>query len=86
MGQDREFPIDRGERVSAHRSGAGAKIAFLNEFAQDLVVCLIIPGKLLLPQPKFRSFASLVCCSLGAAQPFFSCYTAVTRAQFNAID
>ena len=25
--------------------------------------------------PKFQSFASLVCCSLGAAQPFFSCWS-----------
>ena len=56
--------------MSAHRRKAGAKIAFQNEYARDLVVCLVVPGKLLLP--KFRSFASLVCCSLGVAQPFFS--------------
>ena len=51
----------------AHRLGEGAKIVFVNEFGRDLVVCLIVPGKLLLPK---MLFASLVCCSLGAAQPF----------------
>ena len=50
----------------AHRLGEGAKIVFVNEFGRDLVVCLIIPGKLL---PKML-FASFVCCSLGAAHPF----------------
>ena len=42
-----------GKRVKANRFGAGAKITFLNEyncFAGNLVVCLIIPGKPLLPQ------------------------------------
>ena len=32
------------KRVSTHRRGAGAKISFLNEYARDLVVCLIVPG------------------------------------------
>ena len=45
-----KFTNDRGKRESAHRRGAGAKIAFLNEYAQDLVVCLVVPSKLLLPQ------------------------------------
>ena len=35
---------------------AGAKIAFLNEYARDLVVCLIVPGKLLLPQISIVRF------------------------------
>ena len=38
--------------MSAHRRRAGAKIAFLYEYARDLDVCLIVPGKLLLP-PNF---------------------------------
>ena len=54
---------DRGKQVSAHRRWAGAKIAFLNEYqgpARDLVVCLIVPGKLLLPQIFDRSLRLFV--------------------------
>ena len=67
-----EFATDRGKGVSAHRRGGRAKIAFLNEYARDLVVCLTVPGKLLLLQAfdlRLRWFV----CYLGAAQPFFSC-------------
>ena len=46
--------------MSAHRRGAGAKTAFLNEYAQDLVVCLIVLGKLLLPQISIVRFVGLL--------------------------
>ena len=55
-----KFAIDRRKRVSAHRSGAGSKIAFLNEYARDLVVCLIVPGKLLLSQISIVGFLGLL--------------------------
>ena len=55
-----QFGNDREKRVSAHRRGAGAKIAFLNEYARDLVVCLIVPSKLLLPQISIVRFVGLL--------------------------
>ena len=51
---------DREKRVSAHCRGAGAKIAFLNEYARDLVVSLIVPGNLLLPQISIVRFVGLL--------------------------
>ena len=50
---------------------AGAKLAFLNEYAPTLLFASSYPASFFFP--KFRSFASLVCCTHGAAQPFFSC-------------
>ena len=55
-----QFGNDRDKRVSAPRRGAGAKIAFLNEYVRDLVVCLIVPGKLLLPQISIVRFVGLL--------------------------
>ena len=55
-----KFGNDRGKRVSAHRRGAGAKITFLNEYAWDLVVCLIVSGKLLLTQISIVRFLGLL--------------------------
>ena len=46
--------------MSAHRRLAGAKIAFLNEYARDLVVCLIVPGKLLLAQISIVRFVGFM--------------------------
>ena len=45
-----KFANDWGKGVSSHCRRAGAEIAFLNEFVRDIVVCLIIPGTLLLRQ------------------------------------
>ena len=55
-----KFANGWGKRVNAHRRGAGAMIAFLNEYAWDLVVCLIVPGKLLLPQISIVRFVGLL--------------------------
>ena len=55
-----KFANDPGERVSALHRGAGAKIAFLNEYARDLAVCLIVPGKLLHPQISIVRFIGLL--------------------------
>ena len=82
-----QFGNDREKRVSAHRRGAGAKIAFLNEYARDLVVCLIVPGKLLLPQISIIRFVGLLfswrCSAIFSLLEQLE--TVVTRAQFIAI-
>ena len=44
----------------AHRRWAGAKIAFLNDYSRDLVVCHIVRGKLLLPQISIAGFVGLL--------------------------
>ena len=85
-----KFAKDRGKRVrvSAHRRGAGVKIVFLNEYARDLVVCHIVPGKLLLPQISIVRFVGLLFswhCS-ASFELLEQLETVVTRAQFNAID
>ena len=55
-----QYRNDREKQVSAHRRGAGAKIAFLNDYARDLAVCLIVPGKLLVPQISIVRFVGLL--------------------------
>ena len=65
---------------------AGAKIAFMNEYARDLVVCLIVPGKLLLAQISVVGFVGWLFswrCS-AIFKLIEQLETVVTQAQLNA--